>query len=382
MPSVPSSRPAPPGAGLGGWREGDPIADRKFADIGAISLELGGELPDVRVAYETWGTPNAAGDNAVLIEHALTGDAHVVGEAGPGQPTAGWWDGLIGPGRYLDTDRYFVVAANVLGGCQGTTGPSSLAPDGRAWGSRFPFVTVRDQVHAERRLADLLEITRFRAVIGGSMGGMRAIEWPLMYPDRVARAVVLASTPYATADEIAWCAPQLAAIEADPAWHGGDYYETGEAPTVGLGIARSIAHITYRSEYELTTRFGREPQPGENPLGGRGRYAVESYLDHHRDKLIGRFDAGSYVALTRAMNAHDIARGRGDLASAVRGIQAHVHVVGVSSDRLYPVRLSEELYAALPEDRRELAVIDSPYGHDGFLIELDAVGKIINDALA
>ena len=382
MPSVPSSRPAPPGAGLGGWREGDPIADRKFADIGAISLELGGELPDVRVAYETWGTPNAAGDNAVLIEHALTGDAHVVGEAGPGQPTAGWWDGLIGPGRYLDTDRYFVVAANVLGGCQGTTGPSSLAPDGRAWGSRFPFVTVRDQVHAERRLADLLEITRFRAVIGGSMGGMRAIEWPLMYPDRVARAVVLASTPYATADEIAWCAPQLAAIEADPAWHGGDYYETGEAPTVGLGIARSIAHITYRSEYELTTRFGREPQPGENPLGGRGRYAVESYLDHHRDKLIGRFDAGSYVVLTRAMNAHDIARGRGDLASAVRGIQAHVHVVGVSSDRLYPVRLSEELYAALPEDRRELAVIDSPYGHDGFLIELDAVGKIINDALA
>ena len=347
-----------------------------------MSLELGGSLPDVRIAYETWGTLNAAGDNAVLIEHALTGDAHVVGEAGPGQPTAGWWDGLIGPGRYLDTDRYFVVAANVLGGCQGTTGPSSLAPDGRAWGSRFPFVTVRDQVHAERRLADLLEITRFRAVIGGSMGGMRAIEWPLMYPDRVARAVVLASTPYATADEIAWCAPQLAAIEADPAWHGGDYYETGEAPTVGLGIARSIAHITYRSEYELTTRFGREPQPGENPLGGRGRYAVESYLDHHRDKLIGRFDAGSYVVLTRAMNAHDIARGRGDLASAVRGIQAHVHVVGVSSDRLYPVRLSEELYAALPEDRRELAVIDSPYGHDGFLIELDAVGKIINDALA
>ena len=382
MPSVPSSRPAPPGAGLGGWREGDPIADRKFADIGAISLELGGELPDVRVAYETWGTPNAAGDNAVLIEHALTGDAHVVGEAGPGQPTAGWWDGLIGPGRYLDTDRYFVVAANVLGGCQGTTGPSSLAPDGRAWGSRFPFVTVRDQVHAERRLADLLEITRFRAVIGGSMGGMRAIEWPLMYPDRVARAVVLASTPYATADEIAWCAPQLAAIEADPAWYGGDYYETGEAPTVGLGIARSIAHVTYRSEYELTTRFGREPQPGENPLGGRGRYAVESYLDHHRDKLIGRFDAGSYVVLTRAMNAHDIARGRGDLARAVRDIQAHVHVVGVSSDRLYPVRLSEELYAALPENRRELAIIDSPYGHDGFLIELDAVGKIIADALA
>ncbi|QHC02428.1 homoserine O-acetyltransferase [Epidermidibacterium keratini] len=368
-------------AGPGGWRPGDPVADRKFASLGALRLELGTTLPDVEIAYESWGTLNAAGDNAVLIEHALTGDAHVVGAAGPGQPTPGWWDGLIGPGRYLDTDRYFVIASNVLGGCQGTTGPSSLAPDGRAWGSRFPFVTVRDQVHAERRLADLLGITTFRAVIGGSMGGMRAIEWPLMYPDRVARAVVLASTPYATADEIAWCAPQLAAIEADPAWHGGDYYETDEAPTVGLGIARSIAHVTYRSEYELTTRFGREPQPGENPLGGQGRYAVESYLDHHRDKLIGRFDAGSYVVLTRAMNAHDIARGRGDLASAVSEIQAQVSVVGVSSDRLYPVRLSEELYAALPEDRRELAIIDSPYGHDGFLIELDAVGKIINDAV-
>ncbi|MDX6241421.1 MAG: homoserine O-acetyltransferase/O-succinyltransferase [Kribbellaceae bacterium] len=364
----------------GGWRAGDPVAGRRFASIGTLPLERAGTLPDVRIAYETWGRPNAARDNAVLICHALTGDAHVVGPAGPGQPTPGWWDGLIGTGRYIDPADWYVVAANVLGGCQGTTGPSSEAPDGRAWGSRFPFITVRDQVAAEARLASALGIDRWTAVIGGSMGGMRALEWPIMFPDRVAAAVVLASTGYASAEQIAWCAPQLAAIESDPSWQHGDYYDSGFTPTAGLGIARRIAHVTYRSEYELAARFGREPQAGEEPLGGRGRYAVESYLDHHATKLARRFDPGSYVVLTRAMSSHDIGRDRGGLAAALSRVKARLVVAAVDSDRLYPRRLSEELIDARP-DAGPLHLVKSPYGHDGFLIELDEVGQLIADAL-
>ncbi|MGC4944524.1 homoserine O-acetyltransferase MetX [Kribbella sp. DT2] len=348
---------------------GDPAGARQFAAVGALPLEYGATLPDVTIAYETWGRLNSGGDNAVLICHALTGDAHVVGPTGPGQPTPGWWDGLIP--AYLNPDDFYVVAANVLGGCQGTTGPSSQAPDGRAWGSRFPAITIRDQVAAEALLASALGIERWAGVIGGSMGGMRALEWPLLHPERVATAVVLASTGYATAEQIAWCAPQLAAIEADPHWHGGDYYATGEAPTAGLGIARRIAHVTYRSEYELATRFGRKPQ-------GDGRYAVESYLDHHATKLSARFDAGSYVVLTRAMNSHDIGRDRGGLGQALKPLQAKLVVAAVDSDRLYPARLSTELAEAT---NVPLHLVKSPYGHDGFLIELEQVGHLIAEAL-
>lgn len=374
--------PSPALGRIGGWRDGDPVADRSFIDVGDIALELGGVVPDVQVAYETWGTLNSARDNAIFICHALTGDAHVVGPAGPGQPTAGWWDGLIGPGKYVDPADWYVVASNVLGGCQGTTGPSSLAPDGKPWGSRFPFTTIRDQVHAEALLADALGIDSWAAVIGGSMGGMRALEWPLMYPERAQRAIILASTPYASAEQIAWCAPQIAAIEADPAWHGGDYYGREDAPVIGLGIARSIAHVTYRSEYELATRFGRSPQDSENPLGGNGRYAVESYLDHHRDKLVNRFDAGSYVALTRAMDSHDIGRDRGGIASALESLRGRLVVSAVDTDRLYPPRLSAELVNAAGLEADALHMVRSPYGHDGFLIEVDQVGALIASVLA
>src|SRR6476646_2946127 len=214
---------SPPRATSGAWRDGDPVGRRQFVDLGAVELERGGVLPEVRVAYETWGELNAAGDNAVLVEHALTGDSHVDGPTGPGHPTPGWWDGLVGPGRPLDTDRWFVVAANVLGGCQGTTGPSSLAGDGRRWGSRFPFVTVRDQVTVEARLAVEIGVPRWAAVLGGSMGGMRVLEWAVTYPDQVDRALVLASTAYASADQIAWAQPQLLAIRSDPDFRGGDY---------------------------------------------------------------------------------------------------------------------------------------------------------------
>ncbi len=365
----------------GSWQQGDPVGRRRFADVGTLTLEARGALPDVRVAYETWGRLNAARDNAVLVLHALTGDSHVSGPAGPGHPTAGWWDALVGPGRPLDTDEWFVVAPNVLGGCQGTTGPSSPAPDGRPWGSRFPFLTVRDQVEAESRLADQLGVERWASVVGGSMGGMRVLEWAVTHPERLGSAVVLASTPYATAEQIGWCATQLLAIRSDPHWHGGDYHQQpGPGPSVGLGIARRIAHVTYRSELELAERFGRAPQDDEQPIGGTGRYAVESYLDHHAAKLGRRFDAGSYVVLTEAMNSHDVGRGRGGVAAALRRVSCDLHVAAVDSDRLYPPRLSREIAAGV-RTSRAVRTVSSPYGHDGFLIETAQVGQVVREAL-
>ncbi|GAA4355582.1 homoserine O-acetyltransferase MetX [Angustibacter luteus] len=366
----------------GAWSAGDPVGRRHFADVGTLTLEARGALPDVTVAYETWGTLNAARDNAVLVLHALTGDSHVSGPATSGHPTAGWWDALVGPGRALDTDQWFVVAPNVLGGCQGTTGPASPAPDGRAWGSRFPFLTVRDQVAAEARLADRLGIDSWASVIGGSMGGMRVLEWAVTYPDRLRSAVVLASTAYATAEQIAWCEPQLLAIRADAQWAGGDYHELdGPGPVAGLGIARRIAHVTYRSELELAERFGRSAQGDEQPIGGSGRYAVESYLDHHADKLHRRFDAGSYVVLTEAMNSHDVGRGRSGVQQALGRVTCDLYVASVDSDRLYPPRLSEEIVAAVPT-ARPLLTVSSPYGHDGFLIETSQVGEVVRRSLA
>jgi homoserine O-acetyltransferase len=356
---------------------------RQFVQLdGPVRLERGGVLPGVRVAYETWGRLAPDGGNAVLVEHALTGDSHVVGPAGPGHPTAGWWPSLVGPGAPLDTDELFVVCANVLGGCQGTTGPSSTAPDGAAWGSRFPEVTVADQVAVEATLADALGIGTWRAVLGGSMGGMRALEWAVTAPERVERLFVLASTAAATGDQIAWCSPQLMAIRCDANFRGGDYYDAapGRGPHAGLGVARRIAHTTYRSETEINLRFGRLPQAGENPLGGGGRFAVESYLDHHADKLVHRFDANSYLVLTETMNSHDVGRGRGGVAAALGRVTARTAVAAISSDRLYTPEQNAVIAAGIP-DCAPLRVIDSPYGHDGFLVEVDRVGVILNELL-
>jgi homoserine O-acetyltransferase/O-succinyltransferase len=365
----------------GAWREGDPPGRRRWVHLSApLPLELGGELPDVSIAYETWGTLNADASNAVLVLHALTGDSHVAGPAGEGHPTPGWWEALVGPGRALDPARWFVVAPNVIGGCQGSTGPASTASDGRTWGSRFPLVTIRDSVRAETALADALGIARWACVVGGSMGGMRALEWAATEPERVERLFLLASPAASSADQIGWCAPQLAAIRADPHWRGGDYHDSppGQGPHLGLGIARRMAHLSYRSPYELAQRFGRAPQDGEDPATG-GRYAVESYLDHHAAKLVRRFDAASYVRLTEMMNAHDVGRGRGGVAAGLARVTARTLVAGVSSDRLYPLDQQVELAGGIAH-AEELRVIDSPYGHDGFLIEADTVSSLL-DAL-
>ncbi|MEU4667092.1 homoserine O-acetyltransferase [Amycolatopsis sp. NPDC023774] len=364
----------------GAWRAGDPPGRRQwFTGPGALSLEAGGSLPSYTLAYETWGTLNSDGSNAVLVEHALTGDSHIAGPAEPGHPSAGWWDGLVGPGKALDTDSLFVVAPNVLGGCQGSTGPSSPDPDGRVYGSRFPAVTVRDQVATEAALADALGIERWAGVVGGSMGGMRALEWAVTLPDRVASVLVLASTARASAEQIAWAAPQLHAIRSDRGWHGGDYYSAapGEGPHAGLGVARRIAHVTYRSEPELAQRFGRRPQGSEDPLR-RGRFAVESYLDHHADKLVRRFDAGSYVVLTESMNTHDVGRDRGGVGSALGRVRARTVVAGVDSDRLYPLYQSAEIAEGVGG---ETAVVSSPYGHDSFLIETGQIAALVKSLL-
>lgn len=366
----------------GAWREGDPAGRRTFVDIGTVGLERGVVLPDVRIAVETWGRLNRLADNVILVEHALTGDSHVTGEAGEGHASPGWWNSLIGPGRPIDPDRWFVVSTNVLGGCQGSTGPSSTAPDGRAWGSRFPYLTIRDQVLAEAAALDRMGVRRIAAVIGGSMGGMRALEWAATHLDRVERAIVLASTAHATADQIAWCQAQLLAIRSDPDFFGGDYYDAGKSPVTGLGLARRIAHITYRTEHELGERFGRQAQQGEEPLGSptRGRFAVEGYLDHHAGKLARRFDANSYLVLTESMNSHDVGRDRGGVAAALGAVRADCTIVSVDSDRLYPTRLSDEMHAALPRSTR--AAITSLFGHDGFLIEEEQVAEIVRAALA
>ncbi|MGP3750396.1 homoserine O-acetyltransferase MetX [Streptomyces sp. IBSNAI001] len=378
--AAPPVLPLPPASG--GRREGDPPGRRSWVELGEpLGLESGATLPGVRLAYETWGRRAPDGSNAVLVLHALTGDSHAAGPAGPGHPSAGWWDALIGPGRALDTDRWFVVAPNVLGGCQGSTGPSSRRPDGTHWGGDFPYLTIRDQVAAEALLADALGIGRWAAVIGGSMGGMRALEWAVSRPERTGSLLVLAAPAASSAEQIAWGSTQIAAIRSDPGWRGGGYHDAppGSGPHQGLGLARRIAHVTYRSEPELAARFGRRAQPGELPSRG-GRYQVESYLDHHAAKLVRRFDAGSYVVLTEAMNAHDVGRGRGGAARALRRADMPALIAGIDSDRLYPPAQQAETAALLP-GADGLRIVESPYGHDGFLIETDQVGSLVRELL-
>ncbi|PZF10206.1 homoserine O-acetyltransferase [Curtobacterium sp. MCLR17_034] len=361
----------------GAWRPGDHPGARHFESLGEQWVR-GGRLPSVRVAYETWGTLNAARDNAVLVLHALTGDSHVTGAAGPGHRTAGWWGDVVGPGRAIDTDRWFVIAPNMLGGCQGTTGPSSVSPTGAEWGSRFPFVTVRDQVEVQAQLADRLGIETFAAVVGGSMGGMHALEFAVSHPARVQRLAVLASTAQTTADQIAANSLQRAAIQMDPAFAGGDYYEAdaGEGPHRGLSLARRMALMTYRASDELNSRFARSWQSDVSPLGDDGRFSVESYLDFHGNKFTRRFDASSYVTLTYAMDSHDVGAGRGGVSAALGLVTARTLVVGISSDRLFPVEDQHRIAAGVPDalDGDTAAVIESEFGHDGFLIEHEQVG--------
>lgn len=373
----------------GAWRPGDPPGNRRFARLAGdrpFVLEGGGALRDVQVAYETWGELSPAGDNAILVCHALTGDSHASGDQGPGHPTPGWWSNLIGPGLAIDTNRWFVVCANVLGGCQGTTGPASLHPDdGRPYGSRHPVVTMRDFVRTQAVVASDLGIREWLSVIGGSMGGMQVLEWGVMFPERVRSLVPICTCLAASAQQIAWWSTGRRAIRMDPRWRGGDYYEAaaGDGPHGGLAMARMISQITFRSDDVFTDRFGRQVVEPIEGFELWQRFQVERYLEYHGDKLVRRFDANSYLLLTKAMDLHDLGRGRGGMDEAVRRITAPTLVMGVSSDVLYPTYQQETIAGALLGNGTDVdyVEIDSPHGHDGFLIERDQVGEPLHQFL-
>jgi homoserine O-acetyltransferase len=372
-----------------------------------IQLDCGRQLNQVRVAYETYGTLSPARDNVILVCHALSGDAHAAGYAKtpPAQGTRdgfgaeerdgdagrglGWWDGMIGPGKAFDTDRYFVVSTNLLGGCRGTTGPSSIDPaTGRPYGSTFPVITVADMVRTQRAFLDALGIDRLAAVAGGSLGGMQALEWAVLYPDQVDAVVAIASTHALHAQGVAWNAIAREAIMRDPAWQGGHYYGTGRAPDAGMGVARMVGHITYLSAPALDGKFGRRLQSAADIryTMTEPEFAVESYLRHQASSFVQRFDANTYLYLSRALTYFDLARehGNGSLTRALERVAARTLLIAFSSDWLYPPSASEEIAEALRSLGKpvEFHVIDAPYGHDCFLLEEARQTPIIRRFLA
>ncbi len=395
------------------------VVETQYIDLPRpVRLDCGRQLHPIRVAYETYGTLSPRRDNVILVCHALSGDAHAAGIAktppaestrdgfgaadrdGTAAKGLGWWDGMIGPGKAFDTDRFYVVATNLLGGCRGTTGPSSTNPaTGRPYGADFPVITVADMVRTERAFLDELGIERLAAVAGGSLGGMQALEWAILFPDQVDAIVAIASTHALHPQGVAWNAIARDAIMRDPAWQGGDYYGTDAAPDAGMGVARMVGHITYLSAQALDEKFGRrlQPSPGGTTLrtprgtpdeeakisdmqtGDDVRYTitdaefqVESYLRHQAESFVKRFDANTYLYTSRALTYFDLARQHGgSLARALAGVSARTLLIAFSSDWLYPPSASAEVAEALRALGKpvELQVIDAPYGHDCFLLE-------------
>jgi homoserine O-acetyltransferase len=373
----------------GAWFPGDPVGHRKFINVTdgrPFALEAGGTLPEVVQAYETWGKLNSDSSNAVLVCHALTGDSHVSGDSSASHPTKGWWDEIVGPGKAINTEEFFVVCINVLGGCQGSTGPSSLNPaNNRSYGSAFPNVTIRDIVRAQAKVADHLGIEQWHAVIGGSMGGMQVLEWAAMFPNRVPRVSPVATSLAASAQQIAWSAVGRSSIALDPRWRDGNYYEAdpGDGPHAGLAIARAIAQIHYRSDESFDSRFGRALVEKDSLFGLWDRFEVESYLDYHGEKLIRRFDANSYLVLNRAMDTHDLARGRGSLKDAASRIKASVATASITTDILYPPQQQKEIQRVIESVGGTCTYdeIDDPNGHDGFLLATTDISAIFRRVL-
>jgi homoserine O-acetyltransferase/O-succinyltransferase len=354
--------------------------------IGYFEPELGGALRGVTLAYETWGELDAAGENAVLIVHALTGDSHAAGEPDRPHKRGGWWSPMVGPGRAVDTERYFVVCSNVLGGCYGSTGPASLDPEsGRPYAMRFPLVTVRDMVRAQKRLLDDLGVKRLRLVIGGSIGGQQALEWAVECPHFVEKTVPVAATGALGPQGIGMSELGRRAIMADPGWQGGDYYGTGRSPEAGLAIARMAGMMTYQSGAGQWERFGRRPasRPALYEEFG-GRFEIESYLHYQGRDLVNRFDANSYLYLSRAMDLYDVAAGYESEEEAFARIEAEVLFIGISSDWLFPppeVRATAERARGVGA-RARYAQIESLSGHDSFLKDWaqlrEAVGPFLD----
>jgi homoserine O-acetyltransferase len=366
-----------PGAGA---RHAPARPGRLHHSIGYFEPELGGALQEVTLAYETWGELNAVGENAVLIVHALTGDSHAAGEPDRAHKRGGWWSPMVGPGRAIDTERYFVVCSNVLGGCYGSTGPASLDPEsGRPYAMRFPVVTIRDMVRAQKRLLDDLEVRRLQLVIGGSIGGQQALEWAVEFPDFVERAVPVAATGALGPQGVGMSEIGRRAIMADPDWQGGDYYGTGRSPDAGLAIARMVGMMTYQSGAGQWERFGRRPasRPALYEEFG-GRFEIESYLHYQGRDLVNRFDANSYLYLSRAMDLYDVAAGYESEEEAYSRIEAEVLFIGISSDWLFP---PHEVRATARGAGARYAEIESLSGHDSFLKDWAQLREVVGPFL-
>lgn len=358
---------------------------RFFKPPESLVLKNGSRLGPVDVAYETYGKLNEKKDNVILILHALTGSAHAAGKHSPDDQVPGWWDAMIGPNKAFDTNKYFVVSPNILGSCYGTTGPSSVNPStGKPYGSSFPVITITDMVRVQKALIDHLGIKSIHSVAGGSMGGMQAIEWALLYPDMVDNIILLATSPRTTPMAIAIHKVGLEAIMSDPDWKDGDYYDSGP-PLQGLRIARMIGHITYLSDAIMWNKFGRETPDREKLLKDlHGRFEVEKYLDYQADKFVKRFDANSYIHIMRAMDNYDAAEGYDSLSESFGRIKcSRVFIASFSHDWLFPAYQSEELATAFKENNTEVTYrhIDSQYGHDSFLLEYEKLRSYLNEFL-
>ncbi len=347
-----------------------------------LKLQCGKMLGPIQAAYETYGTLNAAGDNAVYICHALTGNAHVAGYNSPDDSKPGWWDDFVGPGKYIDTDKYFVICSNFLGGCSGTTGPSDINPaTGKPYALDFPVFTIADMVKVQKLLIDKLGIKQLLAVVGGSMGGMHAMQWAIDYPDFVKSAILIATTSHLSPQSIAFDAVGRNAILADQKFNAGRYAQ-GSGPDKGLSIARMIGHITYLSEEGMREKFGRKLRDTSNySFDFNPEFSVETYLDHQGRRFVERFDANSYLYITRAMDYYDVAKDYGSLEKAFGKSQARFLVVSFSSDWLFTPAQSEELVGALSAIGKDVSYfnIESSYGHDAFLIESDTLGPIVSN---
>lgn len=359
------------------------VERRTMSWLEPLQLDSGAHLGPITLAYETYGKLSPARDNAILLLHALSGDAHAAGwHANAAKP--GWWDAMVGPGRPFDTDKYFIICSNVLGGCQGSTGPASMdLASGKPYGARFPVITIGDMVRAQARLLDRLGIDQLHAVAGGSMGGFQALEWATTYPERVRGTILLATSARSATQTVAWNTIGRRAIMSDPRWRGGDYYD-GERPTDGLAVARMIGHITYLSEPSLERKFGRAFQHTNGPAFSlESEFAIESYLDYQGASFNARFDANSYLYITKAMDYWDLPGRYGSLDAALARSQSDFLLLSFTSDWLYPSSESQLITDALTRLGRSVEHVDLPStaGHDAFLVDYQPQGPIITEFL-
>jgi len=360
------------------------LVETKLAAISlppdGLRLEGGETLPELTIAYETYGTLNPAKDNVIFICHALTGDAHVAGYHSDDPKTQGWWDAMIGPGKGIDTNRFHVICANILGGCKGTTGPGSLNPaTGTPYGAAFPNITIGDIVHAHYLLMKHLGIERLYAIIGGSFGGMQVLEWSIRYPHMPERCICLATAASLSAQALAFDIVGREVITSDPGWSDGNYYGTGTQPSNGLAAARMLGHITYLSPEIMTRKFGRKKKILPTEERFKSRFEVESYLQYQGEKFVERFDSNSYLHITQAMDSYDLSESYGDLKTAFKGVNARFLIVALSSDWLFPPEQSLEIASALIQIGKPVSycLLKAPYGHDAFLVDIDQTSQVI-----